>query len=180
MTTIGFGVLGKLVYSGTAYEIGREMGRSLEGLPVPKAAKEEMVFAHACRDMIGRIFPSALDTFRGIVDGSGMGGDDFLTYYIARWEGVLRGCTMFAAHLPATRDGVILVGRNYDWVNSDRKWCGLRMIRQECAFPVLGYSHHWAGLPDALNDQGLFVAIASLPKRPPSFLVLSGILSSMH
>ena len=167
MTTIGLGVLRKLVYSGTAYEIGREMGRSLEGLPVPKAAKEEVVFAHACRDTTGRIFPSALDTFRGIVDGSGLGGDDFLTYYFARREGVLRGCTMFAARHPATRDGVTLVGRNYDWVNSDQKWCELRMIRQEGAFPVLGYSHHWAGLPDALNAEGLFVAIASLPKRPP-------------
>ena len=155
------------VYSGTAYEIGAARGRMLKGLPVPKVTAAEVAFARLCAGVTKEVFPPALDTFRGMADASGLGGDDFLAYYFARREGVLRGCTMFAVVPPVTRDGGVIVGRNYDWVYSDLKWCEARGIRQAGAFLTLGYTHHWAGLPDALNEEGLFVAIASLPKRPP-------------
>ena len=155
------------VYSGTAYEIGAARGRMLKGLPVPKVTAAEVAFARLCAGVTKEVFPPALDTFRGMADASGLGGDDFMAYYFARREGVLRGCTMFAVVPPVTRDGGVIVGRNYDWVYSDLKWCEARGIRQAGAFLTLGYTHHWAGLPDALNEEGLFVAIASLPKRPP-------------
>ncbi len=155
------------VHSGTAYEIGAARGRGLKGLPVPRATAEEVAFARACAEVAKGVFPPALDTFRGMADASGLEGEDFLAYYFARREGVLRGCTMFAVVPPVTEDGGVIVGRNYDWVYSDLKWCEVRGIRQTGAFPTLGYTHHWAGLPDALNGEGLFVAIASLPRRPP-------------
>ena len=154
------------VYSGTAYEVGLARGEALKALPTPHAAPEEVGFARACVEVVGAVFPSALGVFRGIVDASGLVGDDFLAYYFARQEGVLRGCTMFAVTPPALMGDGILVGRNYDWVYSDLKWCEARGIRQDGALPVVGYTHHWAGLPDALNGAGLFAAIASLPRLP--------------
>lgn len=159
-------MLRKRVLCGTAYEIGAALGRSLKGLPVPRATWEEAAFGRACRDAAEKTFPQAIETFTGIVDASGLEGEDFQTYYFARREGMLRGCTAFAVAPPTHR--AVIVGRNYDWVYSDQKWCEVRVIRQEGAIPIMGYTHHWAGLPDALNEEGLFIAIAALPKRPPN------------
>jgi hypothetical protein len=59
-----------------------------------------------------------------------------------------------------------LAGRNYDWATADLRWCELRRIiapQEPCR---IGYSHHWAGCTDVLSEQGLYIAIASLPRQP--------------
>jgi hypothetical protein len=59
-----------------------------------------------------------------------------------------------------------LVGRNYDWLASDLRWCEFQACLPDEGLRRIGYTHHWAGCPDCLNEAGLYLAIASLPAEP--------------
>lgn len=155
-------------FRGTYYEIGRQRGLTIRDLPVPKAEPDVVAFARQCRQVVERIYPPIVEEFEGILDTGGFDPDDFLAYFFAREKGVLRGCTMFAVLPSNTRDGSMLVGRNYDWIYSDRTWCEVRRIQPEGAYPTVSYTHHWAGSPDVLNGSGLCVTMASLPARKPT------------
>ncbi len=154
-------------FTGGAYEIGFQRGRELGDLPMPGVSPPEVAFALACRGCVEALYPPILEMFEGMLAGGGFDRDRFTVYFFARKQGVLRGCTNFAALPSITRDGAVIVGRNYDWVYSDLKWCELRYLHVEGALPVLSYTHHWAGHPDCLNTEGLYIVISSLPGQEP-------------
>lgn len=154
-------------FEGTYYEIGQQRGTTLRDLPVPKVGPEEVAFARRCRAMVEGIHPPAVEEFEGMLDTGGFDPDDFAAYFFAREKGILRGCTMFAALPSITRDGAAMVGRNYDWISSDLKWCEVRRVHPKGGQPTLSYTHHWAGSTDVLNASGLCVTMASLPPRTP-------------
>jgi len=160
-------VVRERTFQGTYYEIGQQRGTALHDLPIPKADPEEVAFARRCRGTVEEIYPPVVEEFEGMLDAGGLDSDDFAAYFFAREKGVLRGCTMFAALPSITQDGSTMVGRNYDWICSDLKWCEVRRVRPEGAQPTLSYTHHWAGSPDVLNASGLCVTMASLPARKP-------------
>ncbi len=150
-------------FTGNPYEIGFQRGSELADLPMPDVARSEVAFAGACRGCVEELHPPLVEMFEGMLAGGGFDRDRFTVYFFARKQGMLRGCTNFAALPPLTRDGAVIAGRNYDWVYSDLKWCELRYLHVEGAFPILSYTHHWVGHPDCLNREGLFIAISSLP-----------------
>jgi hypothetical protein len=59
-----------------------------------------------------------------------------------------------------------IVGRNYDWAVDDLRWCELHRYQSDAGMRRIGYTHHWAGCPDVLNEAGMYVALASLPPQP--------------
>ena len=95
--------------------------------------------------------------------GSELDADRFASYYFGRTAPLAGGCTMMAATPESTASGTTLVGRNYDGAYADRRWCEARLIAPDGEPARVGYTHHWGGLCDAMNDSGLAVCIASLP-----------------
>ncbi len=154
-------------FAGTYYDLGFRRGQALSETFRPPAADPEKVrLAADCERLLGHYYPPLLDELRGLLDGSGFNRDDFVAYYLARHRSVYRRrCTMFAVGPPLTREGRLLVGRNYDWVRGDLKWCELREVRLDAAPARIGYSNHWIGEPDVLTAKGLLVSLATLRPR---------------
>lgn len=132
---------------------------------MPEVSQAERDFAVACRDAAGDLNPGLIELYEGFASEGNWDPDQFLVYFFARRQGLLRGCTNFAVLPDASASGSTLVGRNYDWAYSDLAYCEARVIEIEDALPFVSYTHHWAGHPDCLNAAGLFIAISSLPKR---------------
>jgi hypothetical protein len=115
----------------------------LDRLPMPEVSSSDVVLAEACRDSAAQIFPSIVEMFEGFLEGGGWDPDRFLVYFFARRQGLLRGCTNFAALPEVTRSGETLVGRNYDWAYSDVPYCEARSIAVEGDLSFVSYPHHW-------------------------------------
>ncbi|MHC5034573.1 MAG: C45 family autoproteolytic acyltransferase/hydrolase [Planctomycetota bacterium] len=155
-------------FRGTHFERGLQRGLRLKDtLVIPDASALPDWFIERCRAAAQELYPPALEEFEGLVRGGGFERDPLAAYYFARLESRLGGCTMFAV-APACRDAGRgpIVGRNYDWAVSDLSWCELHRYYPDQGLRRIGYTHHWAGCPDALNERGLYLAIASLPPEP--------------
>ena len=160
-------MLRQKIFEGSYYDIGLQRAKDLATLPIPIPSPEDVNFANECRRIVQAIYPPIIDEFEGILEAGSFQSEAFTAYFFARKEGILRGCTSFAALPPITADKTLIVGRNYDWIYSDLKWCELRYIRPDGANRTLSYTHHWAGSPDVLNEKGLCLTMASLPPREP-------------
>lgn len=155
----------EVVFEGGHFERGLQRGRRLrDTLLVPDLSELPRRFVEQCRDAAEALYPAAVQEFEGLVRGGGFDRDRMMAYYFARLESRLGGCTMFAV-TPACRDAGEgpIVGRNYDWAVEDLKWCELHRYHPTEGLRRIGYTHHWAGCADVLNESGLYVAIASLP-----------------
>ncbi len=155
--------------TGNAYERGMSLGvRLRDSLQIPDVSWNHN-FVEGCYEAACNVWPPVREEFRGIVDGGEFDRERLLPYYFARVEnligGLAPGCTMFGI-IPAHRkDGSrgALIGRNYDWATDDLRWCELHRVRPADHPSYLSYTHHWAGHTDVLTDNGLYIAIASLP-----------------
>ncbi len=163
-----FPVIDPLRYSGSPREVGSALAKALGRLPMPAVQSTDIGFARACRDAAIELNPVLSSLYEGFLAGGGWDPDQFLAYFFARRQGMLRGCTNFAATGEVTSDGDTLVGRNYDWAYSDLPYCEARAIDIQDALSFVSYTHHWIGHPDCLNEAGLFVAISSLPAAEAS------------
>ncbi len=155
-------------FRGTHFERGVQRGRRLKGtLTVPDVSALPGWFVDGCRAAAEELHPPAVEEFEGLVQGGGFDRGAMAAYYFARLESRLGGCTMFAVE-PSFRDGGDgpIVGRNYDWAVADLRWCELHRYLPAEGLRRIGYTHHWAGCADVLNEGGLYVAIASLPAQP--------------
>jgi hypothetical protein len=153
----------RVTFAGSPYERGVQRGLRLrDTLTIPDLDGLPRTFVAGCRDAAAALFPPVLDEFEGILAGGGFDREAMEAFYFARLESMLGGCTMAAVTAP---DGV-LVGRNYDWLASDWRWCEFQTCLPGEGLRRIGYTHHWAGCPDALNEEGLYLAIASLPAAP--------------
>ena len=152
-------------FEGTHFERGLQRGRRLKGtLRVPDMGSLPDEFVDGCRAAAQELYPPAAEEFEGLVEGGGFERKAMEAYYFARLESRLGGCTMFAILGACRSDGQgLLVGRNYDWAVEDLRWCELHRYLPVDGFRRIGYTHHWAGCPDVLNEKGLYLAIASLP-----------------
>ena len=155
-------------HRGSYYRIAFECGRALRRTFTPPPASAERIrLALQCEHLLERFYPPLLGQLAGFVDGGEFNRDDFAAYYFARERSVhRRRCTLFAVAPGRTDDRQLLVGRTYDWVRGDLRWCELREIRPDAVPAMLGYSNHWIGCPDVLTSQGLLIALATLPSRP--------------
>jgi len=156
---------GVKVFQGSYYEIGLRMGARLRSLHVPQADHELVSLARRCEALISDRHAPLLDKVEGMIEGGGLNADDFKAFFYARDALPHMGCTNLAVLPSHTRDRSLIVGRNYDWYYYSREWRELRSINPKGAFRSLSVTHHWAGSPDGLNDQGLGVFLAVLPRQ---------------
>ncbi|MFW5923225.1 MAG: C45 family autoproteolytic acyltransferase/hydrolase [Planctomycetota bacterium] len=162
-----------IVY-GDPCERGRQHGRHLKDtLEIPDM-NVDPDFVRGCYRAAENAYPPIIPRFEGMAIAGGFERSwdhGFLPYYFARLESQLGGpggCTIFGVP-PALRSRPgrgTLVGRNYDWAAVDRKWCRVRRVFPALEPDRIGYTHHWAGLADVLTEEGLYIAIASLPPEP--------------
>jgi len=158
----------EVTFEGDHFERGLQRGKLLrDTLRVPQVSGVTEEFVDACRACATAAWPHAAEEFEGILQGSGVERRAMTAYYFARLESGLGGCTMLAVDEEHSegRAGA-LAGRNYDWAVSDLRWCELHWYVPPGGQRRIGYTHHWAGCTDLLNESGLYVAIASLPPAP--------------
>ena len=152
------------IFQGSYHDIGMQMGATFGDLPVPPADDELVGLARSCEDLVSDIYPPILDKVEGMIEGRRLRSRDFKAFFFARDALPQVGCTNLAV-LPAyTTDGSLIVARNYDWFYYSREWREVRHVAPEGAFHSLSVTHHWAGSPDGLNDQGLGIFLAVLPQ----------------
>ena len=158
----------EVTFRGDAYARGLQRGRMLrDTLEVPDLPGLPPDFVAACRDVACELHPAVEAEFEGLVRGGDFHRARMEAYYFARLESRLGGCTMFGVAPEAREAGRgPLAGRNYDWAVADLRWCRLERCNPLGRPQRIGYTHHWAGCPDVLSEQGLYVAIASLPAEP--------------
>jgi len=156
---------GMRVFQGSYYDIGLQMGASLRALQVPQADDEMVSLARGCEDLISDIHSPILEKVDGMIEGGELKARDFKAFFYARDALLQVGCTNLAVLPSHTSNGSLMVARNYDWYYHSREWRELRRIAPDGAFRSLSVTHHWAGSPDGLNDQGLGVFLAVLPQR---------------
>lgn len=158
----------EIVFPGDHYQRGRRLGELLRETFVPPDVGDlSRGFVRACRRAAESFYPPVGDEFRGLVDGGDFDHDLMEAYFFARLESQVGGCTMFGVAPDRRTEGEgPIVGRNYDWAVADLRWCRLHRYRPRDGMHRVGYTHHWAGCPDVLNERGLYVALASLPIRP--------------
>ena len=151
--------------SGTHFEVGRQLGERMRDFERPHYGAADLRFAEECARLVESLYPEALEKLRGVVAGSGLDPEQFRCHFLTKGSAVA-ACVGVAVGPERSLTGEPLVGRNYHWPLSDRRWCELRRVEVRGELPHLGYTHHWGGLTDVLNSAGLYVAIFSLPQVP--------------
>ncbi len=145
---------------GDHYEIGYQMGAATPMREVEswRDRETELAFAQACADEVGSLHPPLLDEYRGYAAAQGRSWEEVLAHFSLNLpEGTLSGCTTFVWRLP--HSGHMLVGRNYDFLYSQRQ----RYLRRLSppGYPAsLGTQAGLIGsCYDGVNSHGLFVAL---------------------
>ncbi|MFQ5945480.1 MAG: C45 family autoproteolytic acyltransferase/hydrolase [Anaerolineae bacterium] len=154
--------------AGSQFEIGRELGARLTGLEVPEATTAQIRFADRCRAMLAEVYPPLIERYEGMVEAGAVSERDFRGLYFGRGGPLEVGCTQFAVLRGRSADGRSLVGRNYDWFYGALPWREVRTVEPASGFSALTVTHHWAGSPDAVNEQGLIMLLAALPDEEPT------------
>ena len=157
-----------ITLSGSRYAIGTAQGRRIAGLRLPKLASGSGSFPDDCRAAVQRWHPAILDEYEGMLSASGLPDAEFASYYFGRTAPLAGGCTNLAVLPEVTSNGQLIVGRNYDWAYVDRRWCEARYVSPSGEHRRVGYTHHWGGLCDGMNEAGLTICIASLPSAGES------------
>jgi predicted choloylglycine hydrolase len=155
---------GVRILEGSYYEIGLQLGATLETLQIPVATAEKKALAASCQALIAERYPSVLEKVEGMIDGGGLRSGDFKAFFYARDLSSEMGCTNLAVLPGRTRDDCVLVGVNYDWYFQSQEWREIRSMRPEGALSSLRVTHHWAGSPDGINEAGLGVFLSVLPQ----------------
>lgn len=158
----------EMTYRGSHFERGLQRGLRLrDTLTVPDMRALPGEFVEGCRVAAAQFYPPVIEEFEGLLRGGEFDRQAMTAYYFARLESRLGGCTMFAVQARFRRGGRgPILGRNYDWAVEDLPWCRLERYFPADGLRRIGYTHHWAGCPDVLNERGLYLAIASLPAEP--------------
>jgi predicted choloylglycine hydrolase len=155
---------GVRILEGSYYEIGLQLGATLETLQIPEATAERKALAASCEALIAERYPALLDKVEGMIAASRLRSEDFKAFFYARDLSSQMGCTNLAVLPGRTRDDSILVGVNYDWYFQSQEWREIRGIRPEGALTSVRVTHHWAGSPDGINEAGLGVFLSVLPQ----------------
>ncbi|MDH4208543.1 MAG: C45 family peptidase [Anaerolineae bacterium] len=157
----------RTVLSGSYYEIGLQMGARLTSLEIPEVDPETLAMAARCEAILSERYPFIVDKVEGMIDGGQLDGRNFKALFYLGDSSSQVGCTNLAVLPSHTKDGDLLVGVNYDWYYAAKAWRELREVEPGGAYRSLRATHHWAGSPDGLNEEGLGIFLSVLPHRDP-------------
>ncbi|HEX2980263.1 MAG TPA: C45 family peptidase [Anaerolineaceae bacterium] len=149
---------------GTAYEIGRQQGELVRGIPgwlqFVRSGKD--AFNPEERRQVSALFdrhcPGLNDEIRGLADGAGIQFDEVMYYAITYMRA--GNCSHLAVLPAAASDGHVLVARNYEFGDQedDMRLCTTRV---QGKYAHLGFSSLLFGRNDGMNEHGLSVTMSS-------------------
>lgn len=173
-----YGGLTALYLSGTPYEMGYQQGALAQELirgfrqaayayvtgqlPVPRALARPLLFHHAS-SYRPTLWAEHLLEMRGIADAAGVHPIEALVS-AAIWETMLvSGCSEFAAVGPATADGSLLHGYNYDLIHPDhaliQPYLAVLLCRPSQGIPFFTVNTvGTVGANAGMNEAGISVA----------------------
>lgn len=158
------------VFQGDAASIGRAMGSRPRKPDFVPDWRSRFEFALACRSVVAAVAPEAVAKADAAARAGGFDRDEFVTWFFTHHAVTPvspEACLGVCVSDTATVDGSPLAARNYHWTTADAPWRCLRSVRRSGArFASAGYTHHWAGMSDAMNSAGLFVAIHAVRPAP--------------
>ncbi len=157
---------------GDAYSVGRMQGEFARSIPgwldfigSGKGAFDAPRFAQVT-GFFERYCPSLNTEIQGLADAAGVAPQDVM-YYAASYQRA-RGCNHLVALPPATEDGHILLGRTYDYgdTDDDMRLCTTHI---DGKYRHIGFSLLLFGRCDGMNEHGLAVTMSAggIPVRTP-------------
>jgi len=153
--------------SGSYYEMGYQQGKLLQqgGLTMPPPEEKMLQFAQQCERIVGQYMPELLDEIQGVAEGSEIDYDALMTLTMtAPFDpDKVPGCSVVVVMPEKTRNGHMIVGRNYDMFED----ISLEGATMYCTYPEGGYASVgncdiWVGRWDGLNEAGLFTGSAAI------------------
>lgn len=146
---------------GTYYDMGYQYGmvRYKNGFRVPESSREELFFASRCEAEIKRVFPEILQEIRGLADACRASYEQAaaMLFNIGAFKAKPK-CSIFASF--ASSD--VLVGRNYDFFYSFKKYNESYLTCPEKDYWSLGHTDIFIGRDDGINEKGLAIAMTSV------------------
>jgi predicted choloylglycine hydrolase len=157
---------------GSYEEMGRQQGRFLKGLTLPRPDQKMLRLAKQCEEVMAQYAPELLDEMRGLAEAAELDYETLATLTLtALFEpGDVPRCSVLAVAPERTADGRPIAGRNYDYFHdvseeSATTYCTC----PEGRYASLGDCDIWVGREDGLNEAGLVVGMAAafLPGLKP-------------
>lgn len=162
--------------AGTHYEVGRQLGELVKSSPVelerlarlPEWDKCNLQVTDEALSAVERHCPGLSEEIQGMADAAGLTQREMMFYAISYANA--GHCSQFAISPSATKDGYMLVGRSYEWSDSDDHDRQLLTTRVTGKAAHTGFSLFHFGRLDGLNEHGLCVTMTGQPfiKEPGS------------
>lgn len=148
---------------GTYYEMGRTYGKTLynHGFRITPQSEEKMEFGRRSEPEVKRIFPEILEEIQGFSEGCHSSYEDLVAFMLS--IGAFKAepmCSAFAF----TGENTI-VGRNYDFFYSFKKFTESYLTCPEDRYYSVGHSDVFIGREDGVNEEGLAVAMTGVAEK---------------
>ena len=146
---------------GTYYEMGYHDGRKRvkNGFRMPTSSEDELAFASASEAEIKRVFPEILQEITGLADACDVPYEQAAAMLFN--IGVSRAepkCSILASFV----DSEVLVGRNYDFFYSFKKYDESYLTCPDKGYWSLGQTNMPIGRDDGMNEKGLAIAMTGV------------------
>jgi predicted choloylglycine hydrolase len=149
---------------GTYYEMGYRYGkrRVRKGFKMPISDKDELAYASKSEPEIKRVFPEILQEIAGVADA-------FNTQY-EQVAAMLFNIGAYKAKpecsiLACLSGSDVLVGRNYDFFYSFKKYNESYLTCPEKGYWSIGHTNILIGRDDGINEKGLAIAMTGVQPR---------------
>jgi hypothetical protein len=161
---------------GSYEQMGRQYAATWKGVEVafPPPHPKMQRFARECEAVLEQYAPELLVELRALGEEAQVDYDSLLTLSLTapfEPESVPPpSCTVLAVMPERTKDGRIIVGRNYDFFHDvSEEGATTFLAYPEGAYASLGNCDIWVGREDGINEAGLFVGQAAcfLPGLQP-------------
>ncbi len=148
--------------SGSYYEMGFKYGSIMKraGYQPPKVSEEIGEFVKECEAEVKRFFPEILEELQGFAEGCKISYEDLKAFFLTLGTEEHNSCSIFAASSPYP-----ILGRNYDFYYSYKKYAETRLTMPRDAYWSLGNSTIFIGKEDGVNEAGLAIAMSTVPTR---------------
>lgn len=149
---------------GTYYEMGHTYGTLLynHGFRVPEQSDEKLNHGKKSEAEVRRIFPEILEEIQGFADGCHVPYEHFAAFMLSVGAFKVEPlCSVFAAF----NGSDTVVGRNYDFFYSFRKFIESYVTCPKGGFYSVGHTDIFIGREDGVNEKGVAIAMTGVAEK---------------
>ncbi len=146
---------------GTYYDMGLKYGTVLykHGFRVTEQPAEKLEFGKKSEKEVRRVFPEILEEIKGFAEGCHAQYEHLAAFMMG--IGAFKAEPMCSAFAAASGSDVV-IGRNYDFFYSFKKFTESYLTLPEGGYTSLGHSDVFIGREDGINEKGLAIAITGV------------------